>query len=533
MASETVASAVAEELAGCGVDRVFGVPGGEVLLLIDALRKHGIEYALCRHEADAGITAAVYGKLRGVAGVVLTTLGPGAANLMLPLANSLLDREPLLAISAQTPQSWSPYRTHQKLPLLETYAPVTKVSGTLGPENCRSLLRAAVSAAVAEPKGPAFLTLTADDAQAPHVRREKSRAVESRDVATDRRTGAKAAEELRQRLGASEQPLVVVGLGTRPATAGALRDWLGRWQLPVAVTPKAKGIVDETKERFVGVVGGMAIDAMVRETLARADLVVGFGLDPVEIDGAWHLELPVVWTLESEWATGILPARDLVLADHLQLLEAMGRPPRAWSDDFADLRRTRREIFDGGRSRAGISPIGVVRALASVMPAETIVTTDVGSHKYVFGQFWPSRRPETFFMSNGLSGMGYGIPAAIGAKLARPDSPVIAVVGDGGFAMNGQELETARRLGAPFVTVVLVDNSYSLIRIGQENRGLERYGVDFAHIDAVRVAQACGIEGIRTDDEQELAERAASTLESGKPLLVEVPIDANDYRKVI
>ena len=150
----TVADAIAEELSALDVDRVFGVPGGEVLFFIDALRQQGIQFAVCRHEADAGIAAAVYGKLRRTTGVALTTLGPGAANLMLPLSSSWLDREPLLAISAATPDAWSSERTHQKLPLLETYRPITKLAGALTPFNCRSLLRNAAAATLAEPLVP-------------------------------------------------------------------------------------------------------------------------------------------------------------------------------------------------------------------------------------------------------------------------------------------------------------------------------------------------------------------------------------------
>ena len=143
-------------------------------------------------------------------------------------------------------------------------------------------------------------------------------------------------------------------------------------------------------------------------------------------------------------------------------------------------------------------PGDLIRALGDAVPAETIVTTDVGSHKYLFGQFWPSRHPETFWMSNGLSGMAYGLSAAIGAKLARPDAPVLAAVGDGGFSMNAQELETAERIGAPFVTIVLEDGSYSLIKLAQENRKLEPYRMDFRPIDNVKMAESCGVQALRT-----------------------------------
>lgn len=534
-ARATVAEAIAEELSRLGVDRVFGVPGGEVLFLIDALRRQGIQFAVCRHEADAGIAAAVYGKLSGTTGVVLTTLGPGAANLMLALSSSWLDREPLLAISAATPDAWPHDRTHQKLPLLEIYRPITKLAGALTPFNCRTLLRSAASATLSAPVGPAFLTLSADHAVMPAEDSSTFHGPEVSETSLAVGSAREAAGKLSRLLASAERPLIVAGLGLRSSNAAAFRAWLRNWHLPVAVTAKVKGIVDETAENFVGVVGGMAIDNLLNEALASADLIVGFGLDPTEIDGAWHTELPIVWPLESAWATGVVPTRGLLAADHGELLlELNDDPPRIWGDAFASTRAARAEIYATHRIEEGrLSPVGVVRALAAAFPEETIVATDVGSHKYLFGQFWPSRRPDTFFMSNGLSGMGYGLPAAIAAKLARPEAPVLAVLGDGGFSMNSQELETARRLGAPFITVVLVDASYSLIRIGQQNRGLPRYGVDFDPIDSVQTAEACGIEAVRVESEAELAAAAVNALTRSTSLLIEVPIDDADYSGIV
>ena len=177
-------------------------------------------------------------------------------------------------------------------------------------------------------------------------------------------------------------------------------------------------------------------------------------------------------------------------------------------------------------------PGDLIRALSEAVPAETIVTTDVGSHKYLFGQFWPSRHPETFWMSNGLSGMAYGLSAAIGAKLARPAAPVLAAVGDGGFSMNAQELETAERIGAPFITIVLEDGSYSLIKLAQENRKLEPYRMDFGPIDTVKMAEACGVEAVRTSSPDELAGVVKRAVEKKKSLVVGVPVHYGDYRKL-
>jgi acetolactate synthase-1/2/3 large subunit len=204
------------------------------------------------------------------------------------------------------------------------------------------------------------------------------------------------------------------------------------------------------------------------------------------------------------------------------MLNARPQPPR--HDDAAGAR--------DGEGEATMWPGDIVNALASVMPPETIVTTDVGSHKYLFGQFWPSRQPDTFWMSNGLSGMAYGLSAAIGAKLARPDAPVLAAVGDGGFSMNAQELETADRVGAPFITVVLEDGSYSLIKLSQQGKKLARYRVEFGPIDTVKMAEACGVDALRTSDPDELASAAKRAVERRRSLVIGIPVTDADYRRL-
>lgn len=532
--TQSVADAMAVELAEAGVDRVFGLPGGEVLFLIDALRRRGIDFVLCRHEADAGLMAAVYGKLKRTPGVVITTLGPGAANLLLPISNSLLDREPLLAISAQVPGTWSEGRIHQRLPLLEVFRPVTKFAASVSPFNCREVVRQALRSAISEPAGPAYLAVSSDVTRAvsaaPHVT--------VRPTVDDPRLGdpARASATVRERLAAAERPVLAVGVGAHAEDAALIRRWVDAWSLPVVVTPKVKGIVDESGSHFGGVISGMAIDGVMIDGLRQADLVVGLGLDPTEIDGDWHERLPMLWLLDSAWATGVMPATSLVACDHAALLKSLLEQPapRAWQDPLVATRAERCRLYqDDAGGKGYLSPVGAVRALAEALPANTIVTTDVGSHKYVFGQFWPSREPQTFFMSNGLSGMGYGLPAAIGAKLARPDQPVLAALGDGGFSMNSQELETARRIGAPVIVAVLADGSYSMIRMAQRKRGLDPYGVDFDPIDSVLVARSCGVRGFRIESESELTERARDALRSGETTVIEVPIRADDYAALV
>jgi acetolactate synthase-1/2/3 large subunit len=526
----TVADAVADELARGGVDRVFGLPGGEVLHLMDAIRRHGIEFTLCRHESAAGVAAAVYGKIRGTAGVVLTTLGPGASNLLFPLAGSLLDREPLLAISAQTPRSSAAAHTHQRLPLLEVFGPVSKLAAALHPESCREVVRAAVAAATAEPQGPAYLALSAEDARADEAAGPSpAPPAVFTPVHLD---PTSAADALTRRLRDAARPLVIVGLGTRWGVAPLLQRWLASWRLPYGATPKAKGMVDERDPLFVGTFGGMALDNLMVEAVDASDLVVGFGLDPVEIDKTWHTRHSVTWVLESVCATGLVPDGALFM-DHTTALEvlAAGPSPRAWGDVFGPMREGRCAALQSGDG--GIGPASIVRAVAAGAPPGTVVTTDVGSHKYVFGQLWPAAEPGDFWMSNGLSGMGYGLPAAIGAKLARPARPVLAVLGDGGFAMTSQELETARRMDAPVVVLVIADRSLSLIRLAQESRGLPNLGVDFGAVDAVKVAQACGADGIRVSSLAELTSAVKKAARSRSSTVIEIPMDPNLYRGLV
>lgn len=532
----TVAAAAAKAVVDAGIKRVFGLPGGEIVVLMEELRRVGVDFVLMRHEANAGIAAAVYGKLQRQPGVVLATLGPGAANLMLALCSSHLDQEPLLAMSAQIPDDFPSDYTHQLLPLHEVYGPVTKYHAKVTRENVGDVLPRALAACMERPFGAAYLTLSARDAIEP-LRKMPDSAVMSwsGDGPIGRARQAEArARELTEALKEAERPLVIVGLGANPDNSGALRRWLDAWGLPVAVTPKVKGIVDETGDNFLGTVGGMAADGVICDALRAADVVIGFGFDPVESDGAWFTEVPMLWALEAPNVGGSVPdGTDLV--DHKALLTALSEqePPARWDAPFRDFQEKRLALLDHRPEPNDTMWQGdLIKALSGAVPPETIVATDVGAHKYLFGQYWPSRLPETFWMSNGLSGMGYGLSAAIGAKLARPDSPVLAAVGDGGFSMNCQELETAERVGAPFVTIVLEDASYALIKLAQERRKLDPYRTDFRPIDSVKVAEACGLSGLRTTDPDELAAAVQRAYSRNESLVVGVPIDDTRYRSL-
>jgi acetolactate synthase-1/2/3 large subunit len=550
----STAGATARILADAGIDRVFGLPGGEVLVLMDELRRAGVDFVLMRHEANAGLAAAVYGKLRRQPGVVVTTLGPGAANLMLPMANASLDCEPLLAISAQIPDDFPASHTHQLLPLQDVYRPIARYVEKITGANVFDVVPHALATCMERPFGVSYLTLSAREASKPAAGGRSqyggsedggSKDGGSKDPplhTRGRETGGHETEErareyadaLTTALGSADRPLVLIGLGIDTRNAARIRRWVTAWNLPVAVTPKVKGIVDETAANFVGVAGGMAADGVLCDAIAAADLVVGFGFDPVEVDKTWHAERSIHWVLESPNVGGILPPRT-ALVDHAALLGVLleQAPPRSWPAPFKEFQdRRARMLLDRTESAGTMWPGDIVQALASVMPPETIVTTDVGSHKFLFGQYWPSREPDTFWMSNGLSGMAYGLSAAIGAKLARPAAPVLAAVGDGGFSMNAQELETAERVRAPFITVVLEDGSYSLIKISQAGKKLPLYRTEFGAIDTVKMAHACGVEAMRTCNPGELASTARRAVDEHRSVVIAVPVNDADYLRL-
>jgi acetolactate synthase I/II/III large subunit len=539
VASErAVADVVVSALRAAGVDRVFGHPGGETLRLMEALEAGGIEYVLTRHEAAAGMMAAVYGKLKGTVGVALATLGPGAANLMLPVSNSLLDREPLLAISAQIGEDWPPEHTHQRLELEDVFAPVTKYVARLDASNAGIAVAEAIQEATSAPEGSAFVTLSSPKAAAAAAA-EAGTPARSRSprAQTD---AAEAVSALHARLASASRPVLIVGLGANPDDSDALTRWIDAWGLPTFVTPKVKGIVDERNPNFVGVASGMAAEHVVQEILRDADLILGFGFDPVEADGPWHAELPSLHLLEAPHVGGFVPPDSLIVGYRSFLEAAVAAPPPAlgWlAGEAVELRARILALLERNgpapENPGGLWPADLLAAARQAIPETAIVATDVGAHKALFGQYWPTYRPRTFWMSNGLSGMGYGLPAAIGAKLAEPDRAVVAVVGDGGFAMSAAELETAARAGAPIVVLVLVDGALTLIRLAQARREFKNVGTEFSKLDAVAVAKAWGAEGVRVTTAEELGAALERHSSPERPVVIEVPVEAEDYNQVL
>ena len=517
----THAEAMANELAARGVQHVFGLPGGEIVAFMDACRRAGMRFLLTGHEASAAWMAQVVGQVTGIPGVCATTLGPGATNLVTAVANAYLDRAPMLAITAQIPAGSIDTMTHQRLPLDRLFSTITKGSFSVGAEDTTALMDRAMDLAAAPRPGPVHIALASDLATKNH---------QSRAANTPEKPLARTLSlgPIAERLSAAKRPLVLIGLGASPFDAPAIHTLVERLQAPVLVTPKVKGIVAEDHPLFLGVASGMAIDRDILDTIRAADLLLAIGFDPVECDKTWFADVEVVSIDSASMAEGRYRPLEAI-GDIASLVGALRPEPKTWPPDLIEQRRNAIRRQPG----AGLSPLRLIEELRSVFPRDGIATCDVGSHKLAMGQFWRAYEPGTFFMSNGLSGMGFGIPAAIAAQLCHPAKSVLAVVGDGGMLMMLHDLALIRELALPIVIVVLSDRSLSLIRISEERRGISPYGVDFTPPNFAKIAEAFGlprrnahsIEEARDAVEQALAQRTA--------LLVDIPIDYHEYYDLV
>lgn len=509
----------AQALRARGIEYVFGLPGGEILGFVDACRKVGLRFLLAGHEASAAWMAQTFGELTGIPGVCAATLGPGAANLVTGVASAWLDRAPMLAITAEIPAAARATLTHQRLPLNSIFSPITKASLELGEDDTESLMAGALDLAVAPRAGPVHIAVPGEIARSsgtahPQVCRRRPQST----------TG-----DISAKIMAARRPLVLIGLGVPRAAAPLVRTLVDKLQAPFMTTAKAKGIVPEDHPLFAGVASGMALDREIVETIRAADLVVAIGFDPVECDKTWFAELPVASIDSVSMAEGAYQPCEAT-GDLLALLSELAAAidqPRAWP---AELFQRRRGVL---HRASGLPVLRIIEELRRVFPRNGIAACDVGSHKLILGQFWRAYEPGTFLVSNGLSSMGFGIPAAIAAQLVHPERAVMAMAGDGGMLMMLHNLALIRELSLPVIIVVFVDGSLSLIRAVAERRGVSPYGVDFRPPDFVLAAAAFGISGQRVERLHEVSAAVERALAGRTPVLLEIPVDYRDYYDLV
>ena len=528
----TCAQTIADTFKELGIQRIFGLPGGEILDVLEACRQAGIQFILTRHEAAAAYMADVTGQITGTPGVCLATVGPGATNLVNGVANAYLDRSPVLALSAQLSTVLQPYATHQFIPLQSLFDPITKRVFTLSGQDTRRRIEEGFKIATTGPKGPVYFCLPSDIAKMeegpdpqdlPHL---PDQDVQDPDSIT------RAIGEMK----IAEKPLALLGIGIDPREdSEAVRAFIKKNRFPVMATCKAKGIFSEADPLYLGTASGMMADNLMVDGIMRADLVVGIGFDPVESDKIWHKDIKLLsingYRIAYQRFTPFMEVPGNIGATLHRMMEEDFSHHRWKQEELQQFKETlERKLTPSGRPRAGtFSPYETIQRIRKILPDDTVVTTDVGAHKFLMGQSWKAYRPLTFFMSNGLSSMGYGLPAALAAKLCLPGSPVLCVTGDGSFSMMLPELETAVRLRLAVVILVMCDQSLGLIELVQRSRGYPPHGVHFNRIKFASAAKAFGARGINLRSLEELPEIFSKAFRLKVPTVIEIPVDGSEY----
>ena len=530
--TQTTAQVLADELHSAGVRSVFGHPGGEVVDLIHAFESAGIQFVLMGHESAAALAAGTVGQATGSPGVCLATLGPGACNLVLGVGDALLDRHPVLAVSARTATSLAGWHSHQNLELNAMFAPITKASVSLHGTGTRETLRRAIDVALTPPRGPVYLSLPGDVATHP----DEDRAGAGLSIEPSPPTDQHALADIQAALNRAKRPAAVVGIALdQRKDAPGVRSFLAQTGIPYADTPKTKGLVDPTADAFLGTCISASGDALIAEFLRQCDFILGLGFDPVESVHDWHLaqNYHAVTNASTDFETyrphvQVVGDVSAVLSQLTQ--EYNGKP--AWQ--ASDGTRVRASVQAAitpavSATNAGLAPYHVAHVMRDILSPETRLSVDTGSHKLMFAQAWQTGEPLTYFNSNGLSSMGMAVPGAIALALLDPARPTVGVTGDGGFGMMVQELETVNRLGLAPLFVVYCDQALSLIRIPQQLRGYEPSGVDFAEVDWATVAEGFGVRGLWARTPDELAHALTAWREEPQATVLAVQVDEALY----
>ncbi|HEU4673332.1 MAG TPA: acetolactate synthase large subunit [Candidatus Limnocylindrales bacterium] len=543
----TGADLLVECLEAEGVEYVFSVPGEETLDVLDSLsRSASIRHVTTRHEQGAAFMADVYGRLTGRPGVAMATLGPGATNLVTGVADAFLDHAPLVAITGQTGIDKLHKEAHQFVDVVAMLAPVTKWNTRVQrSESIPEIVRKAFRRASLEKPGPTHVELPEDIAATAVPAESELRPLGRSRVYFPEPTD-EAIDHAARLIAASERPIILAGNGVlRRRASGQLRALARGLHVPVAVTFMGKGAVDDRSHLSLMAVGLQARDHVLTG-FDRSDLVISVGYDPVEYAPArWnpdgrkrivHLdttpaEVDAAYQPEVELVGDIDGSLERLLVALLPLgIGGRDAAARHESREIlvnADLRMSLLDELAGAAAdeRWPISPQRAIADLRTALAPEDIVVSDVGAHKIWVARLFQAYEPNTVIISNGFASMGIALPGAIAAALVHPDRHVVALCGDGGFLMNSQELETARRVGARICVVVWRDDGYGLIDWKQRNEFGRPFGVEFGNPDFVAYAASFGIPGFRAGTAAELLPALRRALDTDGPSLVEVPID--------
>ncbi|MBE9067558.1 acetolactate synthase large subunit [Leptolyngbya cf. ectocarpi LEGE 11479] len=513
-----------------GVEYIFGVPGEENLQVLEALKTSSIQFVTTRHEQGAAFMADVYGRLTGKAGVCLSTLGPGATNLITGVADANLDRAPLVAITGQVGTDRMHIESHQYLDLVAMFAPVTQWNTQIvRPSNTAEIVRKAFKLAQTGNPGAVHIDLPENIAEMDAAGQPLTSHYNGQTYAS-----ADTIQTAAEAIAKAEQPLILVGNGAIRAQASeAIMAMVDQLQIPVTNTFMGKGVIPYQHPLALWTVGLQQRD-FISCAIDKSDLVIAVGYDLVEYPPKkWNPDgqLPIIHIGQTpaEIDSSYMPTTEVIGDISVSLQQILQRVERTVQSSypFQAVRDEMRADYEQYRDDLAfpIKPQKLLYDLRQVMGPDDIVLSDVGAHKMWIARNYHCERPNTCLISNGFASMGIAIPGAIAAKLVNPQRKVVAVTGDGGFMMNSQELETALRLGTPFVTIIFNDGGYGLIEWKQHNYYGESAFIKFNNPDFVALAKSFGLQGYRVTATEDFIPTLKMALAADVPAIIDCPID--------
>lgn len=514
--SLTGADLLAKTLAANGCKRAYGIPGGEVLAIIDAFDRVGIEFLLVKHENSGGFMAEGSWHADGFPPVLVATIGPGVSNAVNVVANAMQDRVPLIFVTGCVDTAEAETYTHQVFDHGKMLDEITKASFLATPKTCGLIAQKAVSIALEPQQGPVHLDFPVSVAEG-----EAEELVDLAPVPVPVIHPNQDAlfEDAVEKLENAENPIAIAGVDAVNENAGAqITEFCRKFNIPLIATYKAKGLLDEADELSLGGAGlSPKADTLLLPLLEQSDCVLLLGYDPIEMRIGWrnpwtqdktvieicpvlrtHGMHSVSHTIRSSVVTGLAAISD-------RMSKTRSSPPQSATD-------TRKELRSVFSADSEFGPDRVFATLRDVLPAETVATADSGAHRILISQMWDCPTPRTLLQSSALCTMACAVPLAAGYKLASPSTPVIAFVGDAGLEMGLGELATLREHKIPILIGLLVDESLTLIEMKQRASQRPNLGVDFTGSDFPALATAMGGHGVWIDDAESLRAEATDAL---------------------
>ena len=533
-ASDLFVKALEEE----GVEYIFGIPGEENLDLLNSLKDSSIKLILTRHEQAAGFMAATYGRLTGKSGVALSTLGPGATNLVTAAAYSQLAAMPMVMITGQKPVKHSKQGKFQIIDVVEMMRPLTKYTHSIvSGNNIPSRIREAFRISQEERPGAAHLELPEDvageEAESQPLPRSRAR----RPVAE-----GKAIKQAVEMIEKAKNPLLLIGAGSnRKMPARMLRAFVDKTQMPFISTQMGKGVLDERDPLFLGNAALSANDFLHR-AIAKADLIINVGHDDIE-KPPFFMEQDSFQVIHINFLTAevdpvYFPQLEVIgdIANSIWQISERIMPQGSW--DFSYSLKVKKAVdahlLEGADDpRFPMLPQRFVADVREAMPSNGIIALDNGVYKIWFARNYKAHEANTVLLDNALATMGAGLPSAMGAHMVFPKRKVMAICGDGGFMMNAQELETAVRLKMNLICLILLDNSYGMIRWKQANLGFEDFGLEYGNPDFVKFAECHGANGYRVEKTEDFVPLLKKCNDTPGVHIVELPVDYSENDRIL